>query len=195
MANLTAGDPYVSNFEALQALKHSQDMLSASEVFDDLKVRARTGGRRSRKRKRKATTPSRAIQGKAIAYLEQSPAGSQSESTVLAAVKALKSFEAEINSGKVAAGAGSGAAVTSSSSSSRSASDSSSEEATMPANSFEFTRSELLMVLALRPKSQATLNLIVEECEERLDEAQCERLQEVVESALPVDGGAAAVGK
>ena len=200
MATLTAGDPYVSNFEALHALRHSQDMLSAGDVYDDLKARSRNGGRRSRKRKRKATTPARSIQQRAVAYLEESPAGSQTEAAVCGAVRALKKFEKEINASKV--GSGGGGSGGSGGSGGVDASDlkialgrdgvgqrkEGGEEEGEAADGakFEFTRSEILMVLALRPKSQATLNLIVEECEERLDEAQCEQLQGVVEAALPV---------
>ena len=118
------------------------------------------------------------FQAAATAYLDESPAGSQSELTIVNAVKSLREFEAEINLVKAKA-------ESESVGEDGSVSGSGSERAAQPATKFGFTRSELLMFLALRPTSQATLNLIVEECEERLDEAQSERLQAVVEGALP----------
>ncbi|KAJ3298728.1 hypothetical protein HK104_010365 [Borealophlyctis nickersoniae] len=53
--------------------------------------------------------------------------------------------------------------------------------------SFDLTKAEKLMLLNLRPKSAVELNVIIEECEDRLTEAQQNALLEVIREKLPYE--------
>lgn len=50
---------------------------------------------------------------------------------------------------------------------------------------FKLTRAELLQVLNLAPCSEVEVHLIVEECEERLDEQQMAQFLDIVSKHLP----------
>lgn len=50
---------------------------------------------------------------------------------------------------------------------------------------FKLTRAELLQVLNLAPCSEVEVHLIVEQCEERVDEQQMAQFLEIVSKHLP----------
>jgi DNA-directed RNA polymerase subunit F len=56
------------------------------------------------------------------------------------------------------------------------------------------TRAELVQVINLAPASAVEVHLIVEDCEERLNEQQVEQLIAVVARHLKAEGDAAANG-